>query len=133
MVTEHDLLCMDKELTPTILAKNTTIAAYMLDLSSSTFKITMLLRWWLLFILYSWRGGLSLQYRRFKIPPMCWGVSKTRNCLFGNRVWFIHIKYACHSLITYDTPTPNLIFLMNLIWFRFSFGFMCINLFLYTY
>lgn len=44
--------------------------------------------------------GLSLQYRRFKIPPMCWGVSKTRNCLFGNRVWFIHIKYACHSLIT---------------------------------
>lgn len=86
MVTEHDLLCMDKELTPTILAKNTTIAAYMLDLSSSTFTITMLLRWWLPFIFYSWRGGLSLQYRRFKIPPMCWGVSKTRNCLFGNRV-----------------------------------------------
>lgn len=77
MVTEHDLLCMDKELTPTILAKNTTIAAYMLDLSSSTFKITMLLRWRLPFILYSWRGGLSLQYRR-----QCVGASQKLGIVF---------------------------------------------------
>lgn len=81
MVTEHDLLCMDKELTPTILAKNTTIAAYMLDLSSSTFKITMLLRWWLPFILYSWRGGCLFNTGDLK-SHQCVGASQKLGIVF---------------------------------------------------
>lgn len=63
--------------------------------------ITMLLRYVAtLYIVFRGVGVVS-SYTGDSKSHQCVGASqKNSNCLFGNRVWFIHIKYACHSLIT---------------------------------